>query len=161
MKAKAIGDYNMRNNVIKLTELLAEGKLTPFMSKPSDSGKFPTIALTLERKWDAYTAWYRLETDKWFRRYYGPVQGHGIMLRKLKVTSAAKPDVLGANTSVDKYLVTVEYLPNIIPDYEGYDTPANYEKAKGFIIISDEARDTVTGKDVERFVNANLKKYIA
>ncbi len=161
MKAEANGDYKMRNNVIKLTDLLAEGNLTPFMSKPSTpASKLPPIVLTLDRKVDAYTGFFRLETDKWFRRYLEPAKGHGVQIRKMKVTAGPKSAGWGGK-DIERYSVVVTYLPNLIPDYIGYDDPKNYEKTKGFLDISGDAIGKVTGKDIERFVNANVRKYIA
>lgn len=159
---KPTSDVNPKWGMKHEGESINESNVSSYLTKSSQgSNIIPPIVLTLERKWDAYTGWYRLETDKWFRRYMEPANGHGVMIRKFKVTTGAKPDTMGSQTPVDKYFVNVTYLPNSVPDYDGYDVPANYETAKGFLIISGEARKKVTAKDIEQFINSNLKQYVA
>lgn len=138
-------------------KLLTENKFfieeaADFLNTPNDRGY--KVALTLQRKIDGLTAFYRLETDKWFRRFQDPGDGYGLMLRKFKISGAGKKDKISQKYT--DYPVLISYLP-IEFDHPDQDIPANYEKAKGLLIINTEKTD-VDAKEIENFVNKQIAK---
>lgn len=148
---------------MKLTELLPlkeNSNLRQYMASPSAGNNRDEtfIQLVLTRKWDtSKTAWYRLETDGWFRRQWNPGKGHGIMFRGIKIKNTPKYE-----RTVVLYPMTCYYLPNEF-DHPTDDIKANWEHAYGYIIIGADTKpyfeDDVSIKGLETFINNNIKKY--
>lgn len=101
-----------------------------YLNKPSDQPNDSIIKLILERNYSAKTAWYRLETDGWFRRYWNPGKGYGIMLREFKLKPVAKYK----NYSVF-IPFTCKYLPAQFDDMRD-DVKENWEHTYGFIVMT-------------------------
>ena len=130
---------------------LNEESITKHLSKSSDPAQDIPIVMVLERTTDAKTAYYRLETDKWFRRYMSPGKGYGLMIRQFKVSGNGKDD--GKRT---RYPVLITYLPNEF-DNPDDDNKTNYEKVKGLLVLKNDGFNDPKG--VEKFVNSNINKY--
>jgi len=133
-------------------ELLAEA--TNFLNAPHDSTQQSKVKLVLDRKIDALTAWYRLETDGWFRRYMDPGKGYGLMLRSFKVSGVGQFHPIAGRKAVE-YPALISYLPHDFVDPDD-DIPANYLKVKGKLIINAENTD-VEPSEVEQFVNQQIR----
>ena len=142
----------LRKLIREEIQKLNEESITKYLSKPSDPAKDIPIMMVLERTVDAKTAYYRLETDKWFRRYMSIGKGSGIMIRRFKVSGSGKND--GKRT---QYPVLITYLPNEF-DSPDDDNKSNYEKVKGFLVLKNDEFNNP--KDVEKFVNSNIKFYL-
>lgn len=127
------------------------------MSKPSDPADGSDIRLTLERNLSGKTVWYRLETDEWFRRYWNPGKGYGLMLRKIKIKESPRWNKWSAY-----FPMTCFYLPNQF-DHPDDDIKANWEHAYGFIVMNKEIYEQFviesSIKDLESFINGNTRKY--
>jgi hypothetical protein len=136
---------------MKLTSLITEGGVKSALNKPTD-GHHANIRMTLDRNFDAKNAWYRLETDGWFRRYDNPGRGFGLMIRAFKISGRGK--VQWKDTG---YTILVSYLPNEFDNMDD-DVPANYEKAKGFLYVDEKFSD-LDPKDIEKFVQKRMKTY--
>lgn len=149
-----------------IKEILSENsEIMQLAQSPSDSSFNIPIKFRLDRKIHAHTAYYRLETDGWFRRYFNPGKGYGLMIRRFKVTGKAQftrntPDVI--------YPISVEYLPNEFDDMRD-DIPANRETAKGILFINREVwyQNFNPGvvpshniKKLESFINSKINQYI-
>lgn len=100
-----------------------------WLNKPSDQPNETSIRLVLQRNTTANTAWYRLETDGWFRRYYNPGKGYGVMFRAIKI----KPTYKFKNGDV-WIPFTCKYLPNQFDDAND-DVKENWEHTYGFIVM--------------------------
>jgi hypothetical protein len=125
-----------------------------FLNKPNDPDGI--VKLTLDRKLSGLTAYYRLETDGWFRRWTNPGKGYGILLKKFKVSGRGMNNYLGKTTFVE-YPVLVTYVPNEYTGEVDWDIPANYEKAKGILMIN-TSKTFAKGNDIEKFVNQQISK---
>lgn len=140
-------------------ELLKESSIKDYMNSPNDS---PTrgnnyIRLTLIRNPDAQRAWYRLETDSWFRRYFNPGKGYGLMIRAIRIVDKPKYD------SGDViYKFTCKYLPNGFDDPDD-DTKENWEHAYGLIVFDRKVHEIFVEessiKELESFIKNNIRKY--
>jgi hypothetical protein len=128
-----------------------------YMSRPSDRADGHGIRLTLQRKLTAQTAWYRLETDGWFRRYFNPGKGYGVMLRKIKINESPKWD-----NHVAYYPMTCFYLPNKF-DHPDDDVKSNWKHAYGFICMNRDVYDQFVVessiRDLESYINNNTRLY--
>lgn len=153
--------------MIKLKRLMESvADIKSFRNKETDSWNDTMIKLVLMRKIDGKTAVYRLETDNWFRRFENPGKGYGILIRGMRISPnpvKVSPNMVsGPNQAVLKTIVT--YLPNEFDNSED-DIPANYETAKGYIILGNknftgfEMLQTLNPKDIEFFVKANMDNY--
>lgn len=139
-------------------KLLSEGLMltetVDFLNKPTDDTQLTKVQLTLERKVDGKTAWYRLETDGWFRRYMQPGKGYGILLRTFKITGAGKHNT---SPSLIQYPVIVTYTSLEYSGEVDWDNPKYLEKAKGTLMIRPDKTDAKV-EDVGRFVNQQIQK---
>jgi len=144
----------------KWRQLINEGKLVveavDFLNKESDSSNENKVQLTLDRKIGGMTAWYRLETDGWWRRIHNPGKGYGIIMKKFKISGQPKNKYLGKTTYLE-YPVLIAYIPLEYSGEVDWDQPGNIEKAKGMIMINTD-RTSADGKDIERFVNQQISK---
>jgi hypothetical protein len=143
---------------MKLTELLTENSvIRDYMSSPSDPADGNNIRLTLERKLTGNTAWYRLETDGWFRRYWSPGKGYGVMLRGIKIKESPRWERFQAF-----FPMTCFYLPNQF-DHPEDDIKANWEHSYGFIVMDKKIYEPFMHessiKELESFINGNTRKY--
>jgi hypothetical protein len=142
----------------KWKKFLKEGKelvteSTNFLNAEHDHSTESKVQLTLDRKIDAMTAWYRLETDGWFRRYMNPGKGYGLMLRSFKVSGGGKPHPIAKRLL--EFPVLITYLPIEFDDPDD-DIPTNYKKLKGKLVINTDNTDVVSS-EVERFVNTQIR----
>jgi hypothetical protein len=131
-----------------------------YMNKPSDSTSENMIRMVLNRKIDGNTAWYRLETDGWFRRYWNPGKGYGIMLRDIRIAKGPSKK----SPFDDVYIkFTCKYLPNQFDDLRD-DVPQNWESAQGFIVMNQQTFNLFhaeIGIDfLQKFIKNNVKNYI-
>jgi len=151
-------------NDMKLKNLLPinESAVSSLLNNPGDSSKDSNIRIVLMRKIDGNTAWYRLENDKWFRRYLDH-KGYGIMIRDFKVTSS-RPNYSVLNSGVPSYTISVKYLPNDITDPDE-DNSQNWVSDKGYLFFGTtpeggrNVSSEITPKDVESFVKSQMKNY--
>jgi len=147
---------NIKEGIYALTESTSD--VASLRNSGSDSTKDSNIRMTLMRKIQGKTAWYRLEKDDWFRRYLDHA-GYGIMIRKFKVTGRS-PDYSFLGNGVPAYKVMVTYLPN-----GEEDEISNYVTDSGYMFFGtnkDGARAIladITPKDVESYINSNIHKY--
>lgn len=151
---------------ISLKSLINEStNIRQFRNKPNDSWNESMIKLALMRKIEGKTAVYRLETDDWFRRIEGIGKGYGLMIRNISISSTPvklNSWLAGSNQVVLK--AVVKYLPNQF-DNSDDDIPANYETAKGYIILGQkhftgtEMMQTISPKELEGYIKMNMKKY--
>jgi len=141
-------------------KFLTEGTLVveavDFLNKESDPPNQNKVQLTLDRKIDGMTAWYRLETDGWWRRINNPGKGYGILMKKFKISGKPKFDMISGN-SYASYPVLIEYIPLEYSGDVDWDQPGNVEKAKGTMMIASH-RTGADSKDIEKFVNQQIKK---
>ena len=131
---------------------LNEDSITKYLDKPSDPAQSVPIMMTLTRNPGAKAAYYRLETDKWFRRYMSPGKGYGLMIRKFKVSGKGVP----STNDRTAYPILVTYLPTEF-DHPDDDITSNFEKVKGLLILHNDKYTDAKG--VEKFVNSNIKTY--
>jgi hypothetical protein len=149
---------------MRLTEIFTLNEnqnLIQYLTK-SSAGSYTgdsMIRLVLDRNINGYTAWYRLETDSWFRRYFNPGKGYGVMIRKFRISGSPK-----YKNGEPYYPVVISYLPNSFDNVDD-NIPSNWESAKGFLILDKTIADDfrveghVSVKDIERFVNSHIKNY--
>ena len=149
---KIIREVRRLEEDLKRVGFISEDNIVKYLDKPTDSAQGIPIMLTLSRGGSSKIAYYRLETDKWFRRYFEPGKGFGLMIRKLKVSGKG---VSGPNNKTE-YPILVTYLPNEF-DHPDEDTKYNYVRAKGLLILDNNKYTDPKG--VEKFVNANIKIY--
>jgi len=131
-----------------------------YMNKPSDSPNESTIKMVLNRKIDGQTAWYRFETDGWFRRYYNPGKGYGLMIRDIRINNRSSK---GSHPNSVYIKFTCKYLPNQFDDLRD-DVPQNWESAQGFIVMNQQTFNLFhaeIGIDfLQKFIKNNVKNYI-
>jgi len=141
-------------------KLINEGMLVveavDFLNKENDSSQENKVQLTLDRKIGGMTAWYRLETDGWWRRIHNPGKGYGILVKKFKISGQPKYKYL-SKTQYLEYPVLISYIPLEYSGEVDWDQPGNIEKAKGTMMINTD-RTTAKGKDIEKFVNQQIQK---
>ena len=131
-------------------------EIVDFLNKPNDSPNENKVQLTLDRKVTGLTAWYRLETDGWWRRINNPGKGYGLLMKKFKISGKPKFDMIGGK-SYAFYPVLVVYVPLEYSGEVDWDQPGNYEKAKGTLMIASD-RTKATAGDIEKFVNQQIGK---
>lgn len=141
---------------IRLKDLITEGNITPYLEKHPNGRSKSNISLVLGRNMNKHNAWYGLRTDTWFRKYFDPGKDFGIQIRKFKVTGTPKWAVDDNGVA---YPVAVSYLPLQFDDPDD-DVKSNWKHFRGYLVIGRDIKDKVSGSDVEKFVNSNLKKYI-
>lgn len=137
-------------------QILNEGSIiveaVDFLNKPNDSSQENKVQLTLDRKISGLTAWYRLETDGWWRRIHNPGKGYGILLKKFKISGQGK-----YNSQYLEYPVLIVYIPLEHSGEVDWDQSGNQEKAKGMMMINTD-RTSADGKDIEKFINQQITK---
>jgi len=142
-------------------KLLNEGTLltevVDFLNKPNDSSQLNFVQIILDRKIEGKTAWYRLETDGWVRRYFEPGKGYGLLLKKFKISGAGKEKGAGSRNNMLEYPIQLVYAQNQYSGEEDWYKPEYEEKAKGLLMIWMD-RTKATGKDVEKFINMNISR---
>ena len=131
--------------------------LKPYINSSSDHANNSLIRLILERKPSGNTAWYRLESDGWFRRYWNPGKGYGLMLRGIKIKEKPRYDTYGV-----WHPMTCKFLPNHMVDY-GEDVKSNWEHSYGFIVMNREVHEQFviesSTRELESYLNGNIRKY--
>lgn len=140
--------------MIKLKSLIKE--TVDFLNKPSDRPNENKVQLTFARKFDARTAWYRLETDGWFRRISNPGEGYGILLRSFRISGKPRIHNVGGREYWE-YPVVFIYIPTEYSGDVDWDKKENEEKSKGSMGIW-KHRTKADGNDVEKFVIQQIKK---
>ena len=144
-------------------ESATPGTVEYYANNPKDSWNDTTIKLVLTRKIDNNTAFYRLETDTWFRRFEGPGIGYGVMLRKFKISGS--PRKISPNWAVGPQNVVLPILVEFMPNDDS-DKPERYEKAEGYLILGNEMNpgfemlQILTPSDIEEYVRKNIPNYM-
>jgi len=144
----------------KWRSMLNEGVLVveavDFLNKSNDDSRSNKIQITLERKIGGKTAWYRLQTDGWVRRYFDPGKGYGLLLKSFKVTGSPKYKMSGDEHYVD-YPIILTYIPNEYSGEVDWDKSEYIEKAKGILMIWTD-RTQADGQAIEKFINRQISK---
>ena len=147
----------IREEIQSLTE---NSMFKTYLNKPSDSPNESNIKMVLNRKIDGQTAWYRLETDGWFRRYYNPGKGYGLMIRDIRINNTPSK---GSHPNSVYIKFTCKYLPTQFDDLRD-DVKENWESAQGFIVMDKELFQLFyheIGLDyLQRYIKGNIGNYI-
>lgn len=135
-------------------------------NKPTDGTLECYIRLILMRQINNKTAFYRLQTDNWFRRFDGIGKGYGLMIRDIKINpTPVKLSPHWSHGPMNVNLrVLVKYLPLGIGD-DLDDIEENYETEKGLMILGNQYLSgyqilkEISIKQIENYIKSHIKEY--